>query len=106
MNSRRLTRSPRSRAVMRPTRGPVGYYRRKAETSEEVAGELVIARGDPTKILQPTEHALNRIALPICRFIERESFFAGAPARDDCLGIPGLQHQPETVGIIALVADQ
>ena len=90
---------------MRPP-GPVDYYRREAQTSEEVAGELVITRGDPTKVLQPTEYSLDHVTLPIRLSIKWERFIARAPARDDGLRLPRLEQHPKAVRIITLVTDQ
>jgi hypothetical protein len=62
---------------------PESKHGGEADSSEEVARELIVARRDASKILDPTEHALNHVALPASLLVERQWEFPRCPARDN-----------------------
>ena len=74
------------------------------EHSQEVGGELVVASGNATEVLQLGKKALNQIALPVEPLPE-----AGLPApvslwRDVGRGTLLLYRFADTVGVIGLVS--
>lgn len=76
------------------------------DASQEVPRELVVARGDGTKVLEFIEEALDEIALAIkCKVTRRRRLAVGF-GRDHRGDFSLSESVAERIGIICLVADQ
>ena len=74
--------------------------------AEKVSGRLVVASGDPTKLLEPVEEELDEVPLLVEVCIEMAPNFALLAGRDDCLHSLGSDCRDDCVGIVALVGDE
>ena len=77
-----------------------------AESRGEVAGQLVVARGETAEILEAAEHRLDPPAVAIAPLVEADFALAGAGAGNDHLNALLAQVLAQPVGIVALVGDQ
>ena len=78
----------------------------KGDSRQEVSGELVIAGGDATEVLEPGEHALDQVALAIGGLAVGDR---PAPAGSRWNDGPGAligQEPAKTIGVVGLVGDQ
>lgn len=66
----------------------------------EVGGELVVAGGDATPILEAAEHSLDQVAQFVGLGIEGIVVLAGRVVWDDRLGAAPDQEQPEPIAVI------
>ena len=77
----------------------------EGDGGEEVSGELVVARGDATEVLELVEEALDEIALSIEGAVDRALPLAVALGRDVCSrAVIGDQLQ-DGFGVVATVGD-
>ena len=78
----------------------------KTEAGEEVAGELVVARGDAAEVLEPAKGAFDNVAGLIGDRVEGMAINAGDLVGNDGDGAARSQQAAQVIGIIALVADK
>jgi hypothetical protein len=79
---------------------PVGNDRNEAEGRKEVSGELVIARGDAAEILEPSEAALDDIAVLVGALVVPDALLAVGFARDDRLDFLVFEEGAKRIGIM------
>jgi len=72
---------------------------------EEVAGELVIARGDGTEVFELVEEALDEVAFAVESWVDRAFDPHIALAGDMGRGAAGLDHLDDGAGEVAPVGD-
>src|SRR6202035_174786 len=98
-----VSSSSRAGIRVRTQLGPPEQSGCKHDASEEVAGELVIAGGDPAKILEPTEHPLDQIALAVGARVVGEQRLAAPDRWDDRLDCSLREQGAQRVCIICFV---
>lgn len=76
------------------------------DASEEISGELVVARGDGTKVLEFVEEALDQVALAIEREITAARHLAVDLGRNHRRDVASLERFDEGVSVESLVAKQ
>ena len=99
-------RAPCAPIRVRTQLGPPDQSGGEDGAGQEVSGELVVACGDASEVLQAAEHPLDPVALPVRRPIVRYERLASGNGRDHRLGPLFRQEAPERVGVIGLVGDQ
>ena len=82
---------------------PPGYGRCEDSGRQEVSGELVIAGGDPAKVFEPAEHALDQVGFAISAHIVGDQGFSTPDRRDDRLDAVVCEQRAQRVGVIGLV---
>jgi hypothetical protein len=71
-----------------------------------VAGELVVAGGDASEVLEPAEHALDAIALAVEGAVVRDGRGAAAGRWDDGAGAALGQPAAQGVGVIGTIGQE
>ena len=71
---------------------------------EVVGGAFLVARGDPAKLLEAVDEALDEIAPLIGHTVELGLPALVALARDDCANVPLPEAAPHSWAAVALVA--
>ena len=72
---------------------------------KEISGELVIARGDPAKVLEPAKAAFDDVAPSISSFVEAMHPDAIGFVGDDGYGAALGNLRPEVIAVIAFVGN-
>ena len=73
---------------------------------EEVSGELVVASGDATKVLESSEHALDEVTLAIGDDVMGDQGLTAGDRRNYRLSSVFGDEPPEGIGIVGLVRDE
>jgi hypothetical protein len=77
----------------------------EGDGGEEVAGEFVVAGGDPSEVFEFVEEAFDEVALAVEAGINGAANLDVALRRDVGAGAVGLDEQDQALGMVAAVGD-
>lgn len=78
----------------------------QGESGGVVAGQLVVAGGNPAEVLETAESGLDAPAFLIAALVVAQRALAGAGAGDDGGDALLPQISPQPIGVVALIGDQ
>jgi hypothetical protein len=76
------------------------------DACKEVPGQLVVARSDPSIVLQAGEHALDQVSLPVSLSIVGNEWFSARNRGDDSLDAALPQQAAQPIGVVGFVGDK